>query len=98
MDKRKFIKLSAAMLATPLGLAVSSGNPDGKLRNWAGNYQYSTDRLHPARSVEEVQKLVKTHDKLKVLGTRHCFNAIADSKANLLSLAQMDRVVELDAK
>jgi xylitol oxidase len=98
MDKRKFIKLSAAMLATPFGLAMSSGKPDDKLKNWAGNYQYGTDKLHPARSVEEVQKLVKQHAKVKVLGTRHCFNGIADSTANLISLAQMDRVVELDAK
>ncbi len=98
MNKRTFIKLSAAMLATPLELAVSQGKPDEKLRNWAGNYQYSTDRLHSARSVEEVQKLVKAHTKVKVLGTRHCFNNIADSTANLLSLSQMDRVIELDAK
>lgn len=98
MDKRKFIKLSAAMLATPLGLAASSAKPDDRLKNWAGNYQYSTDKLHPARSVEEVQKIVRKHAKIKVLGTRHCFNGIADSTANLISLAQMDRVVELDAK
>ncbi|HEY7328719.1 MAG TPA: D-arabinono-1,4-lactone oxidase [Gemmataceae bacterium] len=96
MDKRTFIKLSAAMLATPF--AESGGKADDKLTNWAGNYQYSTDKLHPARSVEEVQKLVKKHAKLRVLGTRHCFNSIADSTANLLSLAQMDQVVELDTK
>jgi xylitol oxidase len=33
-----------------------------------------------------------------VLGTRHCFNGIADSTANFLSLSPMDRVVDLDAK
>jgi xylitol oxidase len=98
VNKRTFIKLSAAMLATPLELAASGGKPDDKLKNWAGNYQYSTDKVHAARSVEEVQKLVKEHAKLRVLGTRHCFNSIADSTANLISLAQMDRVVELDAK
>jgi xylitol oxidase len=98
MNKRTFIKLSAAMLATPFELAVARGKTNDKLKNWAGNYQYSTDKLYPARSVEEVQKLVKEQAKVKVLGTRHCFNGIADSTANLLSLAPMDRVVELDAK
>jgi len=39
MKKRTFIKLSAAMLANPLGLAVGSGKSDEKLKNWAGNYQ-----------------------------------------------------------
>jgi len=33
-----------------------------------------------------------------VLGTRHCFNNIADSKDELLSLRQMDQVVAMDAK
>ncbi|HTU93623.1 MAG TPA: FAD-binding protein [Gemmataceae bacterium] len=98
MDKRSFIKLSATMLATPFGLAVSSGKANDKLKNWAGNYQYSSDKLSTARSVEDVQKLVKKHAKVKVLGTRHCFNGIADSTANLITLAPMDRVVELDAK
>jgi alditol oxidase len=98
MNKRTFIKLSAAMLATPFESAVSGGKRDDKLKNWAGNLQYSTDKLYPAQSVEEVRKLVKKLAKVRVLGTRHCFNDIADSTANLLSLAQMDRVVELDAK
>jgi xylitol oxidase len=98
MNKRTFIKLSAAMLATPFELDASSGESDDKRKNWAGNYQYGTDKLHPAKSVEEVQKLVKKHAKLKVLGTRHCFNGIADSKANLISLAPMNRVVDLDAE
>ena len=98
MKKRTFLKLSAAMLTTPFGLAVGSGKPDDKLKNWAGNYHYGTGKLHPARSVEEIQKLVKKHAKVKVLGTRHCFNGIADSTANFISLAKMDRVVDLDAK
>src|SRR5207245_6172864 len=33
---------------------------------------------------------------LKVLGTRHCFNNIADSTHNILSLKSMDEVVALD--
>jgi alditol oxidase len=98
MDKRTFLKLSAVMLATPCEALGCPGKPDDKLTNWAGNYQYRTDKLEPARSVEDVQRLVKKHGKVKVLGTRHCFNGIADSTANLLSIGQMDRVVELDAK
>src|SRR6185437_16921494 len=69
-----------------------------KLTNWAGNHTYSTDKLDKANSVAEVQALVKKHAKLRVLGTRHCFNGIADSTAQLLSLGSMDKVVALDAK
>lgn len=45
-----------------------------------------------------MQALVKKHDKIKTLGTRHCFNNIADSKDNLLSTRDMNKVVSLDAK
>ncbi len=97
MKKRTFMKLSSALLATPLLAPLVSWIADEKLKNWAGNYQYSTDKLHPATSIGNVQAFVKKHDKLKVLGTRHCFNGIADSKDNLLSLLAMDEVISLDS-
>jgi xylitol oxidase len=67
-----------------------------KLKNWAGNIEYSTDRLQVSNSLEQVQDYVKTRSKLKVLGTRHCFNDIADSKAGFLSLKPMDKVISVD--
>ncbi len=66
------------------------------LKNWAGNYVYSTSFLLQAGSVEEARKLVKKHDRLKILGTRHCFNNIADSKDCLLSLSSLNRIGPLD--
>ena len=81
---------------THVWLHVSGATSDPPLANWAGNYRYSTDRLHHATSLEQVQEFVKQHDRLKVLGTRHCFNGIADSTHALLSLREMDRVVSLD--
>ncbi|MCW3117170.1 MAG: linked oxidase [Chitinophagaceae bacterium] len=71
---------------------------DEKLRNWAGNYIYSTDKLDNAKSVEEVQRLLKKYNKLKVLGTRHCFNGIADSKDHFISLSQFNKDISLDTK
>jgi xylitol oxidase len=50
-----------------------------------------------ASSLEQVQTLVKSEEKCKVLGTRHCFNNIADSRHNLLSMKPMHEVVALDA-
>jgi alditol oxidase len=70
---------------------------DKKMQNWAGNLEYSTDRLYSADTVEQVRSYVKKQSKLKVLGTRHCFNNIADSKDDFLSLKSMDKVVALDS-
>jgi xylitol oxidase len=41
--------------------------------------------------------LVRKHDKIRVLGTRHSFNGISDSgDGDLISLKHMDRVLEFD--
>jgi alditol oxidase len=96
MNKRTFIKLSAAVLASPPVMRLLGWAGQEKLRNWAGNIEYSTDRLQTSTSLSQVQDYVKTQSKLKVLGTRHCFNNIADSKDGFLSLKPMDEVVSLD--
>jgi len=67
-----------------------------KLKNWAGNVEYSTGQLYAADSVEQVKNFVKREEKFKVLGTRHCFNKIADSTDHFLSVKKMDKVVALD--
>jgi xylitol oxidase len=97
MKKRTFIKLSSAMLASPLIAPFASWVQEEKLKNWAGNLEYGTNKIDYPKSVEELQQLVKKYKKLKVLGTRHCFNTIADSKYNFISLRDMNKVVTLDA-
>jgi xylitol oxidase len=96
MNKRTFIKLLAAMIASPVISPLLAWALGNKLKNWAGNLEYSTDRLYSANSLEQVQGYVKKQSKLKVLGTRHCFNNIADSTHDFLSLKAMDEVVALD--
>jgi xylitol oxidase len=97
MKKRTFVKLSAALLTTPLISPLASFAQGEKLKNWAGNFEYSTNKIDYPKSVEEVQQLVKKYKKVKALGTRHCFNRIADSKDNFISLRDMNKMVSLDA-
>jgi xylitol oxidase len=67
-----------------------------ELRNWSGNFAYSTPNVHHPETVEQVQALVKSLSKLRVLGTRHCFNTIADSTDNLLMLDRLPRTIQVD--
>ncbi|HEY4148962.1 MAG TPA: D-arabinono-1,4-lactone oxidase [Chitinophagaceae bacterium] len=69
---------------------------NGELKNWAGNHTYKTNLLRQAGSIEEVQSLVKKYPRLKVLGTRHCFNDIADSGGCLISLEGLNKIIALD--
>lgn len=85
-------------MASPLLSPFSGVASDQQIRlkNWAGNITYSTDNVFYPTTREEVQQLVKNHRKIKALGTKHCFNRIADSSNNLLSTAKLNKVVSLD--
>lgn len=67
-----------------------------RLKNWAGNITYSTDNVFYPETIEAIQQLVKDHTKIKVLGTKHCFNRIADSSNNLISTSKLNKVLSLD--
>jgi xylitol oxidase len=66
------------------------------LRNWAGNIEFGAEALDAPRSVLELQELVAASDKVRVLGTGHSFNRIADSPGRLVSIADLPKVLELD--
>ena len=65
--------------------------------NWAGNYTYGATALHAPETVAEVQALVRHAGKVRALGSRHSFNAIADSPGTLISLARFDHTPVVDA-
>ena len=100
MDKRQFLKTSGAIITGTLLSRFASGEPAPLPRtNWAGNLTYHTDNLLTPKTVEETQQLVKTTPKLRALGSRHCFNTIADSTAAQISLTALDSmVIDADAK
>lgn len=93
MNKRAFVRLCAGLMASPIISPLLAWASKSKLTNWAGNLEYSTDQMYSASSLQQVRSYVKKQSKLKVLGTRHCFNNIADSTDNFLSLKSMDSAV-----
>ena len=92
MDKREFLKASGALAAGNLLARVAAQQPSGRRENWAGNVTYSTSRLHTPATAEEVRQVVKSCAKLRALGTRHSFSAIADSTENQRSLEHLDQI------
>ena len=96
MNKRTFVKLFAVAIAYPEVMRRLAWAGQERLRNWAGKIEYSTNRLQTSTSLDQVRDYVKTQNKMKVLGTRHCFNNIADSKDAFLSLKPMDNVIAID--
>jgi xylitol oxidase len=48
-------------------------------RNWAGNYSYRAETLHRPATLEQLQETIAKAPAVRVLGSRHSFNDIADS-------------------
>jgi alditol oxidase len=96
MKRKTFIKISSAFMTTPLLSSLTGLTQKENLQNWAGNLTYSTNNVFYPKTVSEVQSLVKKCERLRGLGTRHCFNTIADSKYNLISSNYLNNILSLD--
>jgi len=69
------------------------------MNNWAGNIAYSTQAFEEAATGDAVRACVKAHARMKVLGTRHSFNGIADSSDRLVAVPGLDDVsIDVEAK
>jgi len=67
-------------------------------KNWAGNYTYRAQKLHRPSTIEQVQEIIANAPGVRVLGSRHSFNDIADSSELItLEAMPMDVVVDHEA-
>lgn len=64
--------------------------------NWSGHLAYGAARIHQPTSVADVQAIVRRATKVRVIGSRHCFNAIAATPGDLLWLGNLAIPVEID--
>jgi alditol oxidase len=63
--------------------------------NWAGNIEFGAARVHRPGSVAEVQEIVANAERVRVLGSGHSFNRIADTDGDLLILSGLPEAVEI---
>ena len=71
----------------------ASGTPQV---NWAGNYRYRAPRWHRPTTISELQEVVARSAHAKALGSRHCFNDIADTPGDLIDLTALPDDLEVD--
>jgi xylitol oxidase len=63
--------------------------------NWAGSVTFQAEVRRPS-TLDEVRALVTRGDKVRVIGSGHSFNDIADTPHVLLSLAELPATFEID--
>ena len=66
-------------------------------RNWAGNFAYRAAEIHRPTSLDALRELVARARSLRVLGSRHSFNAIADAD-ELVSLRALEADIVTDGE
>ncbi|UUU25743.1 FAD-binding protein [Streptomyces sp. DSM 40750] len=68
------------------------------LTNWARNITYTAKELHRPRSVDALRTLVAGSERVRVLGSGHSFNEIAEPgpEGVLLSLTGLPPTIEVD--
>ena len=65
--------------------------------NWAGNITFTAPRFHRPASVGELQSLVAGSERARALGTGHSFSPIADTPGDLVSVAGLPKIIEVDS-
>jgi xylitol oxidase len=63
--------------------------------NWAGNHAYRAQKLHRPSTMEQAREIIANAPRVRVLGSRHSFNDIADS-SELITLEALPRNVVVD--
>jgi alditol oxidase len=69
---------------------------DWHAHNWSGHLSYSAARFHRPTTVSQIQEIVRRASKVRVIGSRHCFNDIADTTGDMLWLGDLDIPVVID--
>lgn len=65
-------------------------------QNWARNQTFQAQGLHEPESIDEVQRIVASSQRVKAIGTRHSFGLIADTNGDLISLRRYHQTMQID--
>jgi xylitol oxidase len=83
---------------TATSVPVGGRSAAPPLTNWAGNVLFRAQRVHRPATIAQLQAVVAGAHRVRALGTGHSFNRIADTTSELVSVAGLPRVLEVDAE
>ncbi|MBX2817582.1 MAG: FAD-binding protein [Saprospiraceae bacterium] len=88
MDKRQFLKVSAALGVGSSISGLAACSAAGGAKNWAGNVTYGAQMTRPKSAALAAQEM-QSKSAFRILGSQHSFSQIANSDALLLSTSQL---------
>lgn len=66
------------------------------MQNWSKNIDFNDRELFLPKSLSELQGIIKSSQKIRVRGSAHSFNEIANTSSRAINLSQMPKVIEID--
>ena len=67
------------------------------LTNWAGNITFGAARVHRPSALDDLRSVVAAGDRVRALGSAHSFSPVADTTADLVSVAGLAARVDVSA-
>lgn len=65
-------------------------------QNWSGNIRFGARSVERPADLAQLRRLVTSNERVRALGSRHSFNAIADTDGVLIDLSLLDVPYEID--
>ncbi|MCU1407440.1 MAG: hypothetical protein JWQ43_3743, partial [Glaciihabitans sp.] len=64
--------------------------------NWSGTYTFRAAEIVEPSTIDEVQRIVRDTQRVRALGSRHSFNALADTEGTLVHLGGITTPPQID--
>ena len=77
-------------------LDETSSSAPGKVMNWAETVTVESEKFRFPENVEEIQELIRTHDKIRCAGALHSCAPLIASDDIIMSLTKLDKILEID--
>jgi xylitol oxidase len=79
-------------------MSTTTSSGSSALTNWAGTHVYGAARVHQPASLDDLAAVIAGAERVHALGSRHSFNAVADTDGDLVSTASLSRDIDIDAE
>lgn len=77
-------------------MSIEQENDASAQQNWSGTYRYAAEQFIAPTEVAELPGIIRSAPRVHALGTRHSFNALADTAGTLVDLTGLPDEVSVD--
>jgi L-gulonolactone oxidase len=77
-------------------MALLTSQRNYRFRTWAGNQQSVASHFYQPETEEQLIDIVKSHAKIRMVGTGHSWSALCHSDGAMINLDKYNKIISLD--